>query len=78
MLNKIFPLALALLIVFGSAGCAKKKKVLKKGELTTVERAKLKQNAINAYGKIVKDYPESVHASEAQKRLDVLQSGAKK
>ncbi|MES2570613.1 MAG: hypothetical protein V4710_11245 [Verrucomicrobiota bacterium] len=73
MLKKFLLLTLAVLFAVGGVACKKKPAApLKAGELSVEEKAKLKRNAINAYEKIVKDYPESPRAETARKRLQEL------
>jgi hypothetical protein len=71
-LSAIPALALCLAFAASSLGCKEKKPVLKPGELTQEQKDKLKQNALKAYGQIVKDYPDSPHAAEAKQRVEAL------
>ncbi|MDB6153869.1 MAG: hypothetical protein JWL90_2322 [Chthoniobacteraceae bacterium] len=72
IVKKFFLLILGVALATGGVACKKKEIPLKTGELSVEEKAKLKLNAISAYEKIVKDYPDSPHAEEAKKRLQVL------
>jgi TolA-binding protein len=72
MLKKFLLPTLGAVLAMNGAACKKTEIPLKAGELSVEEKAKLKLNAINAYEKIVKEYPDSPHAAEARKRLDVL------
>ena len=78
MLHKLLPIFCIGALAFGSVACKSKPKPLKPGELSQVEKDKLRLTAINAYGRIVKDFKESPHYAEAEARLKVLQPAKKK
>jgi hypothetical protein len=79
MLRILLSSAFAALLAVGSTACSKKKPEPKKpGELSTQELNKLKDNALKAYGQIVKDYPDSPHAAKAKERIEALKPPAGK
>ena len=72
-------LVLVLALSLATPGCKEKKKQeAKPGELTPDQKEKLRQNAVKAYGQIVKDYPDSPYAAEAKIRLEALKPPTQK
>ncbi len=73
MLPRIIPLLAALAISFGAVACQKKPQ-----ESTAEKQAKFQAaqmaRAIENYEKLVKEFPESPYAAQAQERLLVLKA----
>ncbi len=78
MLKKFLLLTLGAVLATSGAACKKKEVPLQAGELSVEEKAKLKLNAISAYEKIIKDYPDSPHAADAKLRLQALKPAGSK
>lgn len=72
MLRKLFLFSLTVALAAGLAACGEKKTETDPNALTAADKEKLKQNAIKAYEKIVKNYPDSPHAKDAEARLQML------